>query len=296
MSQTYNTFDLIFIGFAFIFIIVAFFRGFVKEIFSLLIWILALSISYFGAPFLAKALSSYSGNKMVLDIVSRTVLFIIAFFALLMSTSSFSDNLKDKFPPFIDRSLGILYGISKTLLVFGVFYAVTANLYSYLLGEKQDPNHKKVPIWLSDARCGGLLKITGEAIDPAVEAFISAITKNLNKPGFLPKALDSEVNPQSLDNKINEVVDEDDSNKKSKNNSHDYESRSNPNTRNAGDFSKVKTASDTALSSKDKAISKNNASSPDDELADQIQKETGYDKKNIDKLGRLIDVINKVNQ
>lgn len=254
MSATFNTFDLIFIAFSCIFVVVAFFRGFVKEIFSLLIWISALCVSYFGAPLLAKMLTSYSGNKMVLDIVARTMLFIVTFFALLLSTSSLSKDLKEKMPPILDRSLGVLYGIGKTLLIFGAFYAVIANLYGFLLGKKQDPDGKKVPDWLIEARCGGILKMTGDVIDPAVEAFINSITKNFEKPGFLPK---------TLDDKIDETFDED---------------------------KKI---------GKDKAkIDDGKYHDPQGQISDetykQIEKETGYDKKNIDKLGRLIDVIEKI--
>lgn len=260
MSETFNTFDLIFISFSLIFIVVAFFRGFVKEIFMLLIWISALVISYFGAPLLAKALSSYSNNKMVLDIASRTTLFIITFFTLLFSTSDLIKGMQDKMPDILDRSLGILYGIAKSLLIFGVFYAVLANLYAFLLGKQQDPDGKKIPSWMVEAKCGNIVRIAGEAIDPIVETFIGAIIKNFDKPGYLPK---------TLDDKIDEVVEED------KITNHQTNVKSNKKSSAANSQETGQTA--------------------EDELNDHIEKETGYDKKNIDKLGRLIDVINKVN-
>ncbi len=254
MSATFNTFDLIFFACSFIFIVVAFFRGFVKEIFSLFIWIIALAISYFGAPLLAKLLTSYSGSKMVLDVVSRTMLFIVSFFILLLSTSGLVNDIKEKMPPILDRSLGVLYGVVKTLLIFGVFYAVIANLYGFLLGKKQDPDGKKVPSWLTDARCGNILRITGETIDPAVEAFIGAIIKNFEKPGMLPK---------TLDDKIEETLEENNSKEAVKN--HELDLQALPDA----DSDYVEGA------------------------VKKIEKETGYDKKNIDKLGRLIDVIEK---
>ncbi len=246
MSTTFNLFDLIFIAFSFIFVVTAFFRGFVKEVFSLLIWIIALAVSYFGAPFLAKLLSSYSHNKMALDVASRTILFILTFIILLFSTSNLSDGIKDKMPQLLDRSLGVLYGIGKTLLIFSVVYAVTINLYAFLLGKQQDPDANRVPAWLSEAKCGNILAISGEWINPAVEAFMGAITKNFDKPGFLPK---------TLDDKIDEVIDEGDTKAKTKTHS--------------------------------KSLSS------DDALNDEIEKETGYNKKDIEKMNRLIEVIGK---
>ncbi len=253
MSQTYNTFDLIFISFSFLFIAVAFFRGFVKEIFSLLTWLIALCISYFGTPFLAQALSSYSHNKLVIDISARIILFIVSFFALLFATSSISNDFKDKMPVVLDRSMGVLYGILKTLLIFGVFYSVTANLYLFMLGKDHDVEGRKVPSWLAESKCGNILRIAGEVVDPAVESFITAITKNLNKSGYIPKSID----PQSLDYKIDEVIEGD---KK--------------------DESKTTTTKQ---------------KNQENESPDTIEQDTGYDKRNIDKLGRLIDVINKSN-
>jgi uncharacterized membrane protein required for colicin V production len=251
MSTTFNLFDLIFITFTFIFVVTAFIRGFIKEMFSLLAWVVALLVSYFGAPFLAKFLSSYSDNKMVLAVISRAILFILTFVILLFSTSGLSDGIKDKMPKLLDRSLGVLYGIGKTILIFSVIYSVTINLYSLLLGKQQDPDASKVPQWLSEAKCGNILKISGEIIDPAVRAFMSGVTKNLNK------------SPKTLDDKIDEVVDEVDVDVKAKN----------------------KTNSKTSDSSK--------TSNPEEDLNDEIERETGYNKRDIEKMNRLIEVIGK---
>ncbi|NBV05811.1 MAG: CvpA family protein [Proteobacteria bacterium] len=256
MEQVFNTFDLIFIALSLIFITVAFFRGFVKEISSLVIWIIALSISYFGAPIMSELLASYCSNKVVLDIASRSILFIVSFFILLLSTSGLINDLKEKVPPIFDRSLGILYGILKTLLIFGAFYAATANIYSYLLGKKQDSDSKKVPAWLANASFGNIVRISGEIVDPAVEAFIGAITKNFDKSNFIKK--DQESEDKTLDDKINETVDED-----------------------------VKTIDQKKGSKPSKKI--------DNKTSEDLEKETGYNKKDIDKMNRLIDVIGKIN-
>lgn len=285
MSTTFNLFDIIFIAFAFIFVIIAFFRGFVKEIFSLCIWIAALLVSYFGAPFLAKLLASYCKNKMVLDAISRTILFISTFFILSFSTSNLSDALKDKMPQILDRSLGVLYGIGKTLLIFSVFYAVTLNLYGFLLGKDQDPDGNRVPIWLSEARSGNILRITGEAINPAVSSFMSAITKNFNKPGFLPA---------TLDDKIDEVVDEEDgsldisSSAKTQNNT-------TTKSRNTADMHISRNTADlnNKSNSKNKTASQDQGDPKAETIEDAVQKDTGYNMKDIEKMNRLIEVVGK---
>ena len=212
MATTFNIFDLIFIAFAFIFIVAAFLRGFIKEIFSLIIWIISLTVSYFLAPFTAELIITYTHSAMVADLVSRVILFIFIFVVLVFSTSNLSDAIKEKMPQLMDRSLGVLYGIGKTLLIFGIAYSIIINLYGFLLGDKQDPQDNKAPDWLSEARCSGILQITSDFIHPAVDSFMSAITKNFDKLGFLPKTLDDKIDEVVDDKKI----DADDAEKTSK--------------------------------------------------------------------------------
>lgn len=260
MSATFNTFDLIFMAFSLLFIVVAFFRGFVKEIFSLLIWVVALMVSHFGAPVIAKLLTSYTGSKLVLDVVSRILLFIFTFFGLLFATSDLVDNIKEKMPSLLDRSLGIFYGILKSLLIFGAVYAITANLYGMLLGKKGEAGEKKVPQWMVEAKFGKVLKMSGAVLDPAIESFIGAVMKNFDKSGMMPK---------SLDDKIDEVIEEDKTKPVTKDHDLDFQARTDQ-------VSETKT-------------------NKDNKKTKSLDEETGYDKKNIDKLGRLIDIIDKTN-
>ncbi len=246
-----------------LFIVVAFFRGFVKELASLIIWIISLCACHFLAPLLAKALSSYSDNKIILEIVSRFMVFIITFFTLLLSTSNLVGEVKDKMPALLDRSLGIFYGIVKSVLIFGIFYSVTANLYGFLLGNKNDSESKKVPQWMEDARFANIIRISASVVDPAVQSFMNETIKSFDKSGALQKTLDS---------KIDEVIEE-------------------KVTKGSKDLD-LQARGDESLTKKKSNVSSN---SEEEKLAKEIEKETGYDKKNIDKLGRLIDVIDKTN-
>jgi membrane protein required for colicin V production len=178
MSQAFNTFDLIFIAAGVIFILIAFFRGFIKEISSLIIWLLSLAVSYFLAPILAKFLSSYSSNKVVLNAVCAFILFVATYIILIFSTADFVNNLKEKMPSMFDRSLGVFYAIFKTLIIFAIFYSVLTNIYSQIVVNKDE---KKVPVWLSEARFGNIIKLSSEIVDPAVSAFMNSYTKNLVK-------------------------------------------------------------------------------------------------------------------
>jgi membrane protein required for colicin V production len=127
MSTTLNILDLIFAFFAVVFIAVAFFRGFVKEIFSFLVWVVAFVASYLLTPLVSDLLRSYMTNKVVNDISTRSVIFILFFIGTTISVSNLSNDLHDKTPVVFNRSLGVFYGILKTLIISGVFYSIILN-------------------------------------------------------------------------------------------------------------------------------------------------------------------------
>lgn len=212
MSETLNLFDLIFIGFGILFIFIAFLRGFVKEIFALLNWILALVLSHLLTPYAAKFFASYSASKLVIDIFSRIGIFIIVFLVTAISTNSLCKALKEKMPKFLDRSLGVLYGIGKTLLIFGFIYSLIVNVYGSLIGKTSEEKTVRLPIWLTEAKCHNILKITGTALDPLVKAVFEAIMKNFDQVAPQQKNLDKKID-EVIENKtdseqLEEVIDD----------------------------------------------------------------------------------------
>jgi len=193
----FNFFDAIFLTFTIIFVVTAFLRGFVKEIFSLFNWVMALTLSYLLTPYAAQLLERYSDNKLAIDVAARVIIFVLVFVITALSTSGLSSALKDKMPNAFDRSLGVFYGLVKTLLIFGFAYAITANLYGFLLGKKSSETKEKMPTWLVEAKSHSIIKLSGEALDPVVKAFFDAITKNFDH--IIPTQ-------ETLDNKINEII------------------------------------------------------------------------------------------
>lgn len=200
MDTTFNTVDLVFIAFTLIFVATAFFRGFIKEIFALVGWILAFVGSYFLTPYVADFFNVYSHNKLVADISARCVIFLVIFLSYTFSTSGLSSELKEKIPKAFDRSLGIFYGLIKTLIVFGFFYAVATNALGFLSGKTVDESAPQFPAFLKEAKCHDILKGSADVLNPAVKLFFDAVVKNFDQ--VIPKSKDE------LDEKIDEVVGE----------------------------------------------------------------------------------------
>jgi membrane protein required for colicin V production len=247
MATTFNTLDLIFLAFTAIFVLTAVLRGFVKEIFALCNWVISLTISYFLTPYITELLAPHFESKMAVDLVTRSGVFALVFLITAFSTSGLRDSFYKKMPRVFDRSLGLLFGFVKTLIIFGVIYSVYFSAYDLVLGNKLKDT-KKEPELLEKAKCRSLLKFSGEMVGPFVIKFFEAITQNFDH--VMPKPEDF------LKNKIDEIIKE-----------------------------KSAEAVDGA------AIDENAKPMTDEEL--RAMGDSGYSKKNIEKMNQLIEIINK---
>ncbi len=229
MTTTFNVFDIIFFVFTFIFVVSAFFRGLIKEIFSLCNWIISLLLSYFLAPYACDILDKYFSNRLLLEGLTRTVIFTISFITFALTTSDLRESVQTKIPGLFDKSLGVLFGFFKTLLIFGTIYSLYFNIQSMALGKGLQT---KEPKWLSEAKCYSLIKFSGETIDPLVSKFFQSISGNFER--LIPD--------QNLDKKIDEIIEE---------------------------------------------------QPVDIEDVSDVVKDSGYSKKDIEKMNHLIDIIDK---
>ena len=195
----FNLFDAAFLAFALIFTVTAFFRGFVKEVFSLFNWAVAYVISYLVAPFAVMLFTGYS-NAIAVGIIVRAVLFLVILVISAMLTSGLCKELKQRIPAAFDKSLGVFYGLMKTLLVFGVIYSLIINSFSALSGKEIDENSSQYPMWLIDARSHDIVKFSGEILDPAIRMVFDSVMGNFD--GKIPT-------PESvLDKKINDMMED----------------------------------------------------------------------------------------
>lgn len=222
MDTTFNIFDLIFFGSVFIFTIIAFFRGFVKEVASLIIWIISATVTYFLSPFLVQFLLSYYKNETVLYFASRLFIFIVVFLTLSLSFSESINNLKEKVPTLFDKSFGALFGVVKTILIFAIFYSVLYNASGLVMMREnfdvKKGNKVKMPSWIENAKCGNVLKLSSAVVDPLVKKFVDAVAARVYKSELVPQipqntTEDSAADQGSLDDvlKQNDVVESKDS-------------------------------------------------------------------------------------
>jgi membrane protein required for colicin V production len=181
---SFNLLDIAFIGLGLIFMIIAFFRGFVKEVFALISWIIAISLSFLLAPLAAKLFGLYFSNKLIINFGSQILIFVLVFIIAGLSTSKMSAAIRKSLPSSIDQSLGVLYGLIKNLLIFGLVYSVINNVYLNMAkyGNMKSLTNKEtsyLPSWLRDAKSYKIIKSCGELIDPITKNLINKTIKNV---------------------------------------------------------------------------------------------------------------------
>ena len=132
----FNIVDLIVISFILISCIVASYRGFIKEVFSMICWIAALMTAYYLHEKIKIELQEYISQKIIIDIAAFGVPFLITLFISNLISKWLSPKFSLPGLFFFDKIGGFIFGILR-----GVFFIVLLYLgFLYLLGKEQRPD------------------------------------------------------------------------------------------------------------------------------------------------------------
>ena len=145
-------------------------RGGVYETVATLSWVIAAITARFVSPLLDKLLQN------LFDLSDSTVgtliaSYFIVFFVILMLVSFFNQKLRDKIQGSMmkvtDRTLGIIFGIIRGIIVMGIVYWIALWYYSDAL---------VLPKWVADSRTRPIMQLTALKLD---EWFIPGEENNL---------------------------------------------------------------------------------------------------------------------
>ena len=134
---------------------VATFRGFIKETFSILSWVLSLFVAFNLFDKFKLELIDYISQKIIIDIIA----FSFPFLTTLLISHLISKWLSPKFNfseiLFLDKVLGFLFGALRgTLIVVLLYFG-----FLYLIGKE-----KKIPNLLLEAHTYVYLKNTADVL------------------------------------------------------------------------------------------------------------------------------------
>ncbi|MBQ8728706.1 MAG: CvpA family protein, partial [Alphaproteobacteria bacterium] len=134
-------------------------RGGVYETIATLSWVVAAISARFASPWLDKLLQSW------FDLSESTVgtlvaSYFIVFFAILLLVGFLNQKLRDKIQDSImnvtDKTLGVIFGIIRGIVVMGIFYWGALWYYS---------DTPFLPNWLAQSRTRPIMQITAVKLD-----------------------------------------------------------------------------------------------------------------------------------
>ncbi len=166
--------DLAVVGILLVSAVLAFARGFVHEVLSMVAWIGAGFAVIFGLPYARPLAREMISLPLLADVAAGGVIFIVALLILSLLTRAISRRVQDSALNAVDRSLGFVFGLFRGALLVCLAYIPLAWLMS--------PGDQ--PAWLRDARTRPLVEqganmiqavfdgqqpVTKQAFDPVRE-------------------------------------------------------------------------------------------------------------------------------
>ncbi len=154
-----TTLDYVYVGVVLASTIWAFFRGGVYETVATLSWVVAAIAARFASPWLDHLLQTWFelSDSTVGTLIAS---YFIVFFVILMLVGFINQKLRDKIHDSMmkltDRTLGVIFGIIRGVVVMGGVYWGCLWYYS---------DAPFLPRWLDQARTRPIMQYTAEKLD-----------------------------------------------------------------------------------------------------------------------------------
>jgi|RhiMetdeSRZDD1v2_1073273.scaffolds.fasta_scaffold501557_2 membrane protein required for colicin V production len=141
--MTPDIFDLAVLAIILISALLAFARGFVREILSVVAWIGAAAASVYLFRFAQPVARTYIEVELVADVVAGVVVFIVVLIALSLMSHALSRRVRDSALGPLDRTLGLVFGLVRGAAVVALAYLVFTAVF---------PDPASRPEWITQAR------------------------------------------------------------------------------------------------------------------------------------------------
>lgn len=121
--------------------ILAFIRGFTREMFSLLGWVGAAAAAWFLLPYTEPYAREIVNDVLAARIIASIAVFIVVLFAITFIGSPVSGRVRESHFSSMDRLLGGLFGVVRGAVLIVLGYLVLVSFY---------PKDSQIP-WMRDA-------------------------------------------------------------------------------------------------------------------------------------------------
>ena len=176
-------FDVIVLGLLVISAAVGFVRGAVREVFALLALLGAAAVAIFGLPVFGPTIRDVIKPDWLGTVASLVLLFVVAFVALRLIGAAIARQVQNtQMLGFLDRSLGLLIGLGRGLIVLGALF---------LMFNAATPQDLR-PKWITGAQTWPLATSMGGLI-------LKFVPQGLDLAGRMKPAFDRAVGDGSGD-------------------------------------------------------------------------------------------------
>ncbi|MBE90350.1 MAG: hypothetical protein CMM76_13040 [Rhodospirillaceae bacterium] len=121
--------DIIVLGIVAISALLAFVRGFAKEVLSLLGWVGAIFITIFLFPYVEPYALDLIGNKWLANIATAVGVFTLVLVVLSVFSNFISESIQESFIGGLNRALGIIFGVFRAWVLLSVLYIAISIFY-----------------------------------------------------------------------------------------------------------------------------------------------------------------------
>lgn len=132
-------------------------RGFVREVLSVVSWVLAAAAAYYFYKPLLPYVEPYISNKNIAIVASAAAVFFVALVVASYIAMKISDFVIDSRIGLLDRTLGFVFGLVRGVLIVVIAFA----FLSWILSDHQ-------PSWVANAQSAPILKRLGDRLIAAL--------------------------------------------------------------------------------------------------------------------------------
>jgi membrane protein required for colicin V production len=137
-----NAADLIVIAVLLVSALLAFSRGFVRELLSVAGWVGAIFATLYGFSYVKPYTRQWISIDILADATTGVAIFIATLIALTLISNALTGQVRDSALGAVDRSLGFLFGLFRGVIIVCLAYL----LITWILPKEEQPE------WLRSAR------------------------------------------------------------------------------------------------------------------------------------------------
>jgi membrane protein required for colicin V production len=156
-----NTLDIIVIVVVLLSAALAFARGFIREVLSIVSWIGAAVIAYYGYSYVAPFAERFLPKGPFANLAAAAGVFIVALIVLSILTAAISRRVSQSKLSSFDRVFGLIFGVVRGAILVSLAYLA---LNWFLPPEKPRPD------WIAQARSLPMLQSGANTIESLVPA------------------------------------------------------------------------------------------------------------------------------